>query len=77
MSGTFIPNFFTESSATQYHDTQAIAEQTNATGTSFPVTTANGQNWLVYQTVGNSPSALQVQLPPNYVGRRLTWVQLR
>jgi type IV pilus assembly protein PilY1 len=77
MSGTFIPNFFTESSATQYHDTQALAEQTNATGTSFPVTTANGQNWLVYQTVGNSPSALQVSLPPNYVGRRLTWVQLR
>ncbi len=77
MNGTYIPNFFTESSATQYHDSQAVAEQTNATGTSFPVTTANGQNWLVYQTVGNAPAALQVTLPPNYVGKRLTWVQLR
>ncbi len=77
MNGTYIPNFFTESSATQYHDSQAIAEQTDATGTSFPVTTANGQNWLVYQTVGNAPAAMQVTLPPNYQGRRLTWVQLR
>jgi len=77
MGGAVIPNFFTESSATQYHDSSAVAEQTNATGTSFPVTTANGQNWLVYQTVGNAPAALQVTLPPNYVGRRLTWVQLR
>ena len=77
MNGTYIPNFFTESSATQYHDSQAIAEQTNATGTSFPVTTANGQNWLVYQTVGNTPSTLKANLPPNFVGRRLTWVQLR
>jgi type IV pilus assembly protein PilY1 len=77
MNGAVVPNFFTESSATQYHDSMAVAEQTNATGTSFPVTTANGQNWLVYQTVGNAPAALQVTLPPNYVGRRLTWVQLR
>jgi type IV pilus assembly protein PilY1 len=72
MGGTAIPSFFT-----QYHDTQAIAEQANATGTSFPVTTADGQNWLVYQTVSNTPSTLQVTLGANYVGHRLTWVQLR
>lgn len=77
MNGNAIPNFFTKSSATQYHNTNALAEQTDATGTSFPVTTANGQHWLVYQTVGNAPATLQVNMPPNYQGRRLTWVQLR
>ncbi len=67
-----IPNFFI-----QYADTQAAGVETDATGTSFPVTAANGTTWLIYQTVTNQPQAMQVNLGANTTGRRLTWVQLR
>ena len=72
LSGQIIPNFFI-----QYADTQAAGVETDATGTSFPVTAANGTTWLIYQTVTNQPQAMQVNLGANTVGRRLTWVQLR
>ncbi|HEX3835972.1 MAG TPA: PilC/PilY family type IV pilus protein [Steroidobacteraceae bacterium] len=72
LSGAIIPNFFI-----QYADAQAAGVETDATGTSFPVTAANGSTWLIYQTVTNQPQAMQVNLGANTVGRRLTWVQLR
>ena len=72
MSGAPIINFFP-----QYHDTSAIGVQTDATGTSFLVTTANGTTWLVYQTVTNTHETTQVNLPSNNTAKRVTWIQLR
>ncbi len=51
--------------------------QTNAVGTSFPVTSSTGSFWLVSQTVTNTPILTQVNPGSNGKGRRLTWVQLR
>jgi type IV pilus assembly protein PilY1 len=61
----------------QYHDTSAAGVQTNAVGTSFPVTSATGSLWLVSQTVTNQPLLTQVNPGANGKGHRLTWVQLR
>jgi type IV pilus assembly protein PilY1 len=72
MGGGAFTNFFP-----QYHDTFAGGVQTNATGTSFPVVSADGSTWLVYQTVKDTPETQKVNLPPNTQTNRLTWIELR
>jgi type IV pilus assembly protein PilY1 len=81
MNGAALNNFFP-----QYHDAAFPAGstvggiagiETDATGTSFPVTTATGATWLVYQTVLNAHQTTQVNLPTNTKAKRLTWIELR
>ena len=81
ITGAALNNFFP-----QYHDSEfpsgsttgGIAGiETDATGTSFPVTTATGATWLVYQTVLNAHQTTQVNLPTNTKAKRLTWIELR
>ncbi len=72
LTGTAPPSFFVG-----YHDTAAAGIQTNAVGTSFPVTSATGSLWLVSQTVTNQPIVTHINPGANAKGRRLTWVQLR
>jgi type IV pilus assembly protein PilY1 len=69
----------------KYTDTNAIAIQTNATGSSFITGNATGTRFLVYETnqvqTGNGNNilggTLGLNLPPNTAGRRLTWIELR
>jgi type IV pilus assembly protein PilY1 len=73
MSGGAFKNFFP-----QYKDgEQVMGVKTDATGTSFPVVTADGSTWLVYQTVRNVHETKKVNLPPNTKANRLTWIELR
>src|SRR6185437_3345953 len=72
MSGGAFTNFFPN-----YNDTTAAGVGTNATGTSFPVRTGNGQYWLVYQTYAPGtpgltppPPPLPVNPPANTAGHR-------
>ncbi len=72
-----------------YTDAHAIAMQTNATGSSFITSNASGVQYLVYETNqvqsngGNGTSnniqggTLGLNLPPNTLGRRLSWIELR
>jgi type IV pilus assembly protein PilY1 len=75
-------------STAAYTDTKAIAMQTNATGSSFVTSNASGISFLVYETnqveSGNGANGnvlqggtLGLNLPPNTVGHRLSWVELR
>jgi type IV pilus assembly protein PilY1 len=72
----------------KYTDANAIAMQTNATGSSFITGNATGTKYLVYETnqvesgVGANGNnilggTLGLNLPPNTTGRRLTWIELR
>ena len=72
----------------KYTDTNAIAMQTNATGSSFITGNAAGTRFLVYETNqvqtgtganGNNilGGTLGLNLPANTTGRRLTWIELR
>jgi type IV pilus assembly protein PilY1 len=72
LTGNVSPNFFVG-----YHDTLAGGIQTNAVGSSFPVTSATGATYLVSQTVTNQPILTQVYPGATGKGRRLSWVQLR
>ena len=72
MSGGALNNFFP-----QYNDVIAAGVETDATGTSFPVMTADGSTWLVYQTVKDIHETTKVNLPPNTKADRLTWIELR
>jgi type IV pilus assembly protein PilY1 len=75
LSGGAFNNFFPH-----YDDYIAAGVATNASGTSFPVTTASGQHWLVFQTYApgaTPPSPLEINVASNSSGRRLTWTQLR
>lgn len=72
MSGGRFTNFFP-----QYRDEIAAGVETDATGTSFPVMTADGSTWLVYQTVKDIHETTKVNLPPNTKANRLTWIELR
>jgi type IV pilus assembly protein PilY1 len=71
-----------------YLDPHAIAMQTNATGSSFVTQNASGTSYLVYETnqvEGGSGSGgnniqggtLGLNLPPNTIGRRLSWTERR
>lgn len=82
LSGGAFKSFFP-----QYHDYDANNDPvniagvgTNASGTSFDVTTANGTHWLVYQRYApgaKPPSPLEINVGSNAVGHQLTWTQLR
>jgi type IV pilus assembly protein PilY1 len=72
-----------------YLDPHAIAMQTNATGSSFITQNASGVSYLVYETNqvesggpgggGNNiqGGTLGLNLPPNTIGRRLSWTERR
>jgi type IV pilus assembly protein PilY1 len=71
-----------------YTDTNAIAIETNATGSSFITTNTAGTQYLVYQTnqilapndhITNSVAggSLGLNLPANMTGKRLSWIELR
>lgn len=72
----------------RYTDANAIAMQTNATGSSFITANAAGTRFLVYETnqteSGSGAAAnniaggtLGLNLPPNTSGRRLSWIERR
>jgi type IV pilus assembly protein PilY1 len=58
-------------------DPIVVGVETDATGTSFPVMTADGATWLVFQTVKDIHQTEKINLPPNTKANRLTWIQLR
>jgi len=58
-------------------DPIAAGVQTNATGSVYVVKTVEGTTNLIYQTVSGTPSAQQVNIPPNTKSKRLTWVERR
>ena len=66
-----------------YLDAHAIAILTNATGSSFITTNSGGTQYLVYETnqLGGNNSlvggTLGLNLPPNVIGRRLSWTERR
>ena len=67
-----------------YADTQAIGIQTNATGSSFITSNGGGTAFLVYETnrVASGSSniqggALGLNIPPNTIGRRISWIERR
>ncbi len=85
LSGGAFSNFFP-----LYNDYIAAGVATNATGTSFPLQTGNGQDWLVFQTYQSSASTgssgsssttsqntLNINVPSNTSGHRVTWTELR
>ena len=69
-----------------YADTVAIGMLTNATGSSFITSNSAGTNFLIYETnqvqSGNGGNNIQggslgLNLPPNTIGRRVSWVERR
>jgi len=71
-----------------YLDQHAIAMETNATGSSFITRNASGYETIIYETNqaeggnGNNANGIgsgsnTLNLPPNNIGRRLGWVELR
>ena len=71
-----------------YLDANAIALQTNATGSSFITGNSSGTMYLIYETNqvqggngannGNIQSGtLGLNLPPNTTGRRISWIERR
>jgi type IV pilus assembly protein PilY1 len=70
-----------------YADANAIAMQTNATGSSFITGNSSGTMYLVYETNqvqsgAGATGAIQggtlgLNLPPNTTGRRISWVERR
>ncbi|HWW33591.1 MAG TPA: PilC/PilY family type IV pilus protein [Steroidobacteraceae bacterium] len=70
-----------------YADANAIAMQTNATGSSFITGNSSGTMYLIYETNqvqggAGANSAIQagtlgLNLPPNTTGRRINWVERR
>jgi type IV pilus assembly protein PilY1 len=66
----------------RYTDANAIAMQTNATGSSFITGNNAGTKFLVYetnQTANNNilGGTLGLNLPPNTSGKRLSWIERR
>jgi type IV pilus assembly protein PilY1 len=68
----------------RYTDTNAIAMQTNATGSSFITGNNAGTKFLVYETnqvqtdgSGILGGTLGLNLPPNTTGKRVSWIQRR
>jgi type IV pilus assembly protein PilY1 len=66
----------------RYTDTNAIAMQTNATGSSFITGNNAGTKFLVYETNQTSNNnilggTLGLNLPPNTTGKRVSWIQRR
>ena len=69
-----------------YADTTAIGMQTNAAGSSFITSNSAGTSFLIYETnqveAGNGGNNIQggslgLNLPPNTIGRRISWIERR
>ena len=68
-----------------YSDQWAIGIQTNATGSSFITTNQAGTEFLVFETnrvdTNGNPNlqggTLGLNLPPNTIGRRISWIERR
>jgi type IV pilus assembly protein PilY1 len=71
-TGAIIPNAFPT-----YADLSLAGIATNATGTPYVVTTAEGTINIVYQTFSGTPAAKIINPPSNTKSKRLTWVELR
>jgi type IV pilus assembly protein PilY1 len=78
-TGLPTPGFFPQyyDTSTQTGNAAAGGVETDASGSSFLLNSADGTSWLVYQTVTNQHDTLQVSPPANGTSRRLTWTQLR
>jgi len=78
-TGLPTPGFFPQyyDTSTQTGNSTAGGVETDASGSSFLLNSADGTSWLVYQTVTNQHDTLQVIPPANGTARRLTWTQLR
>jgi hypothetical protein len=50
---------------------------TNAAGSVYVVTTAQGTTNVVYQTISGTPGAQKINIPSNIKAKRLTWIELR
>lgn len=50
---------------------------TNAAGSVYVVTTAQGTSNVVYQTISGTPGAQRINIPSNIKAKRLTWIELR
>jgi type IV pilus assembly protein PilY1 len=50
---------------------------TNAAGSVYVVTTAQGTTNVVYQTISGTPGAQRINIPSNIKAKRLTWIELR
>jgi type IV pilus assembly protein PilY1 len=51
--------------------------QTNAAGSVYVVTTAEGTSNVVYQTISGTPGAQRINIPSNIKAKRLTWIEQR
>jgi type IV pilus assembly protein PilY1 len=69
-----------------YADMHAIGMKTNATGSSFITSNAAGTQFLIFETnrveTGSGANNIQgatlgLNLPPNTIGHRISWVELR
>ena len=58
-------------------DSMEAGVNTNATGSVYVVTTAQGTTNIVYQTISGTPGAQQVNIPSNIKAKRLTWIEHR
>ena len=78
-TGLPTPGFFPQyyDTSTQTGNATAGGVETDASGSSFLLNSADGTSWLVYQTVTNQHDTLQVIPPANGTAKRLTWTQLR
>jgi len=72
LSGGAFKNFFPT-----VLDPVAAGIKLDATGSSFPVTTASGLTSLIYQTVLNRKGVTPINPPVNSKANRLTWIELR
>lgn len=72
LTGGVVPGFFP-----LYNDTQAVAVNADATGSSDIVTSSSG-TWLIQQHAPGGPGGpIKVNPPSNITVTRLTWTELR
>lgn len=61
----------------KYKDAIVAGIETDATGSPYIVTTAEGTTNLIFQTVSGTPGTQQVNIPSNTKAKRLTWIERR
>jgi type IV pilus assembly protein PilY1 len=82
-ASTTSPGTFTSGFVNSNHDSNMAGVTTNESGALTVVNTKEGTTWLVGQSIvppvaGQPPvQPVQINLPPNVVVNRKTWVQLR
>jgi type IV pilus assembly protein PilY1 len=76
--GVFTNSFPTFSvNGTLISDALEAGVMTNATGSVYIVTTAQGTSNIVYQTISGTPGSQEINIPSNTKAKRLTWVEKR